>query len=582
MRALYRFLDDVDPNLHIVGCGALDDGHGALLVRWLQTRGHNGKLYSGIRKIVYAFRTARGDTVLFWPTQSWDGLTYQENIDELGVQRLFNAFKKEAMSVKAMFREGEALAAAGTDPRGKFRLPNSASWERRENHAWLVRELTQQVILSKEEIYANMGQGLNKGSSEAKKHDGPEYSAPGMSMRGHEGIVGKYRWFHPGYHDTAIFLWLFLLGTGWNFATAAALDISIDGETGERWFDDHPQKPECKIINSFKGRADRYVFTLSLVKPEWHPYQIVRFMIERTASMREAVRQRLGEAIERNRAHPTPAKAREVARLEAVLRSPWLYHAVNKAGEVNCFTSEDTPRLNESARLVAKKHGLVDKHRSLLKMTTSVTRDAWIGHAYAASGYNLLIARLAAQHSDSRSLIHYLRRRRYRAYSEGTTKRVQDAVFAEIAAGRRLDPSRLRILVEKGEITPEQERRLMDKRNRTRLGMGCLDRRNPPREVAPNHVEGALCRVQRCTGCVHGLVFEESLEPLARARAELIFIKRTIPFAAWIGSSFEDEELSLDRTLDHFDSARVQPIVEHYLEKFVTGEIQAYDSYPSY
>ncbi|MBO1905301.1 hypothetical protein KHP60_09710 [Microvirga sp. 3-52] len=578
LRTLFRFLDEIDPGRHVSGCSQLEDGHGALLQRWAEARGLGGQVYKGIKGIVDAMRAARDEDPLFWPARHRDVLGYREDIDEKGVQRLFNAFKKEAMSIKSMFREGEVLAARGSDPRGEARLPSSADWEARENHAWLVHELTRERLLYKEEVYANQGQGLNKANDRTLKHDGPEYLAPGMGVRGREGIVGKLRWFHPSYHDTAVFLWLFLLGTGWNLATALALDVTADNE----WCQDHPQKPEFKIVHSYKERADRHVFALSLAKPEWHPYRIVRFMIERTAPMRRTVEHRLGEARERHDADPTPARARDVARLEAVARSPWLYHVVNKVGEVSCFEGQDCARLNEIARVVAKGHGLAEEHPSLLKMATGDSRDAWIGHAYAASGYDILIAKLGAQHADTRVLRHYLRQRRYRAHSEAAVRRVQDAAFAEIATGRKLDPTRLRILVEKGEITAEQERRLLDKRQRTRLGMGCLDPRNPPREVAPTHVEGSLCRVQRCTGCVHGLVFEDSLEPLARARAELIFIKRTFPLTAWAGSSWEDEERSLDATLAEFGADRVEPLIDHFLGKLTTGEIQPHDTYSSY
>lgn len=137
-------------------------------------------------------------------------------------------------------------------------------------------------------------------------------------------------------------------------------------------------------------------------------------------------------------------------------------------------------------------------------------------------------------------------------------------------------------MVRNGEITPQQEQRLLDHRHRTRLGMGCLDPTSPPRDVAPEHRPGSPCRVQRCTGCVHGVTFAESLAPLARARAELMHLQRELPFAAWAGSSFEVEMHSIEATLASFEQTAVDRETQAWLHKLRSGEVIAHDTYPSY
>src|SRR6202011_710601 len=89
-------------------------------------------------------------------------------------------------------------------------------------------------------------------------------------------------------------------------------------------------------------------------------------------------------------------------------------------------------------------------------------RLAWIGHAYVHSGYHPLLTKLAGNHGSLRTASprptrHYIRSMRYRAYSEDQISKLQDALFAEIGSGRVVDPTRLRLLVEKGRITPDQE-----------------------------------------------------------------------------------------------------------------------------
>ncbi|ANY81534.1 hypothetical protein BB934_01785 [Microvirga ossetica] len=593
MRAFFRFLDKVDPLGDVADVSGVNDRHGSNFRQWLEDGNGARSFYRVLKTTVGRMRELQALPPLFWPARNRDEPTEQDDIDQVGMRRFFHALKDEGRQIKAMFRQGERLACEGGDPRARrtARGLMLASWDVRENHAWLVRSLTQERLLSKREFLAEGAAGLhNANDVETQKFDGPEYLAPGMTSRGREGIVGKLRWFYPSYHDTAIFLWLFLIGTGWNLATALGLDVTEPDPDLDRpvrpemnWAEDHPQKPEFKVLHSFKGRADRHVFALSMCDPEWHPYQIIKFMISRTAVLRQTVQYQLKQARERQRGNPTPKILAEIARLEAMARSPWLYHVVNEVGRIGVFTHDDSAKLNKIARLAAvRKPNLIDRHPQIQEITTSIARDAWIGHAYVQSGYHVLLTRLASQHSTSRTLKFYLNRRRFRAHSEQQTRLWQKAVFSEIESGRILDHTRIRILVTKGVITPEQEMRLLDIRQRTRLGMGCLDPTGPPREVSPDHKAGELCRVQRCTGCHLGVVFEASLPYLARAYAELRFLQGQLPHSSWQGSSFEDELDSLEETLRDFTKERVDVLVEAWTTKLKSGEIRVHDTYPSY
>lgn len=579
-RQLLRFLDTVDPQISVRTFDDLQDHHGMQLQKWTRAQGYESGVYRSIKGLVDGARLATGARPLFWPARDRDKQAHRDDIDLKGFQRVYTAFKKEAMSIKAMFREGHALADRGCDPRGIVSQAGTAAWYNVENHAWLVRELTADVLPTKEEFYAAGARGLNKANDVvSEKHDGPEYLAPGMTDRGRQGIVGKLRWFYPSYQDTAVFFWLFLLGIGWNLATATT---GMDVSNADSWYEDHPVDARFCILHAFKRRSGKHVFAPCLAKPEWHPYQIIKYMVEITAPLRRTVLRRLHEARQRHDADETPEAIAEIAKLEAMARSPWLYHVVNKVGHIGYLEPQDSHHLNAIARLVAERHGLTADHPTLAALVTGEARDAWIGHAYITSGNNVLIARLAGQHADYRSLVHYLRRRRYRAQSEREVRRLQDLVFGDIAGGRILDPTRIRMFLQQGKITPEQEKRLLDHRQRTRLGMGCLDPTSPPRYIAPDHVPGCLCRIQRCTGCHFGIVFPDSLGPLARARAELIVIKRTISLAAWSGSSFEDEAESLDATLAEFDPIAVEATIKNWLDQFVTGSLKIHDTYPMY
>jgi hypothetical protein len=580
MRGFFRYLDSCDPMIVIDSVAKLTDGHGPGFLLWLEEGNSTISNYGRVKTVVDRMRELQALPHLFWSAKKSPEPAEQQDIDQDGIRRFYHALKDEARQIKAMFKEGTTLADSGKDPRGRRGTrEESAGWKRRENHAWLVREMTKDRLIPSNEFKNNSVHGLNKSNSPLQKFGGPTYLAPLMNQRGSEGIVGKLRWFHPSYHDTAVFLWLFMVGTGWNCATATSLDVSVE----ENWVERHPQKAEFVVLHAYKGRADRHVFALSMRDPEWHPYQIVKFMIERTAALRQTVRDRLSEARALYEKFPSLQNASQVAELEAIVKSPWLYHVVNSAGRVDAFSHADISQLNRIARASAKrKAGLLERHPQIAMISTTIARDAWIGYSYVQSGYNVLIARLAGQHSSLRTLKHYLKRRRYRAHSEQQSRLWQDAAFSEILDGRLLDATRIRILVMKGQITCEEERRLLDYRQRTRLGMGCLSPRNPPKYIAPDHVSGMICRVQRCTGCEHGVIFADSLRSLAQAFAELIFILRSIPYVTWKGSSLEEEFESINLALESFPKEDVEREVQQWLNKLERGEVLPHDTYPSY
>lgn len=571
-RTVFRFFDAVEAKhgSQLACIADVTDAHGPMLMEWLA--GKSSGRYQRAKGAVDALRRHRGLPSLFWPARRLDNVSTSEPVDSEAARHLFNALKHEARCIKRMFAEGKRLAATGRDPRTDMSVSREGTAP--ENRAWMIRELTKQRLLDKQELknvgaYWRLIQGAPLG---------PSYAPPAMGERGREGIVGALRWFYPSYQDTAIFLWLFLLGTGWNLSTALGLDVSKE----DAWCQPHPHSAQFAVIHAFKARADRHQFTLSMTKPTWHPYQIVRYMIKCTKILRATAHHRLALARKDYELAPSAAKSRKIAELEASVRSPWLYHTLRKTGEVSSFNYADSSHLGPIARAVVNAHGLIERFPSLKKIATSDARDAWIGFAYVQSGYHVLLTQLASQHSEIRTLRHYLRSKRYREFSEKQVRKVQNAVFAEISTGGVVDPTRLRLLVANGSITSEQEGRLQNLRLRTRLGVGCLNPTNPPREVAPDHKAGALCRVQRCTGCEHGVVFKESLRPLARACAELIQIKRSTPYAAWCGSSLEDELVSIEKTLESFDQAEVASVIQEWSQKLQSGEIKVHDTYPIY
>ncbi|MGY4432727.1 hypothetical protein ACVWWO_005204 [Bradyrhizobium sp. F1.13.1] len=567
LRQLFRYLErraGSHPDEVVASCLDVKDAHGVELRTWL---GGRGATYRRIKSTLDSLRWLNGYPPLFWASRRRDRLASDSALDEDAARRLYLALKNEARSIKAMFADGSSLASCGEDPRGR-----THGWKSSANRAWMVEHLVENRVFDQEGL-------ADRGAVRLVTQPGPSYLAPGMNERDLRSLVGSLRWCVPSRSDTGVFLWLFLLKTGWNLSTACGVDVlDPDG-----WYQPHPQVDLLVVIHAFKRRADRHQFAISMTRSPWHPYQIVRFMIERTKPLRDRVLADLIETRLRMTEDPNLDLRAQEERLETLSRTPWLFASRGSAGPVSGFTGNGRNRgLLEVARLAAKRGGLTEDSSKLFSVVTKDACHAWMRHAYVHSNYHVLITSFAGGHRSLQSTRHYIQSRRYRAHSEAEIRKVQNALFSEIASGRVVDPTRLGLLVECGKITPEQEHRLSDLRKRTRVGMGCLDPRAPPKQVDPDHPEGAICRVQRCTGCQHGVVFPESMPALARRFAELLQLKRTMPLASWIGCSLADEYESIEQTLAHFEAGRVSTEVGAWTAKLISGEVIVHGTYPSY
>lgn len=566
LRCFWRYLDVDSDFLPIEDLAHVTDAHGVRFRRYVFDNGKGILVYKQMRTILQAARHYYGQRPLFW-----DGLSHPAPKDKNtpspeAVRALYSALKQEARSIKRMFAEGEALAAAGLDPRGEVSEPGSAAWETRANHAWLVRALTRQFIPDKRVFTETQALGLHKPNTPDQYHKGPTYLAPGQEERAREGIVGKLRWFFPALHDTAVFFLLFQIGTGWNMSTVCNLDVS----DLEAWVEDHPIRKDLKILRSWKARAGRDQIAISLARPEFHPYGILHFMIERTQVLRATL------YTEIDRIEAEMAECASSARLKVLersrdqmtvkARSPWLFLATNKIGEISAI-DVTTPHVNAVLRATIARHDLGRFADELADLTNRQFRDAWIGYAYEKSGYQWLIAQIAAGHTGPETLRRYLAQRRWRLHDERQIRVLQDAIMAEIRDRRLVDGAALRMLVQTKEITEEQRQRLDDYRMRSRLGVGCRDPRHPPTAVAPGHRGEHLCAVQRCTICRHAIVFPDSLEGIARRKAELIVIQETMPMASWLTSSYPEELEATEFTLRLFPAGDAEMATARNLDE---------------
>lgn len=576
-RNMFRFLADSPdlPTPELIS--NLDDVYAKRFQGWLAANNLGQDVYKRVKGIVDAHFMAVHGTNSLWPSREPSDEPDVEEFDLRGLQSLNLALRALARDVKANFREGKELVSIGEDPRSP---PRSGSkydqWGRRENHAFLVQLLTSVSIPSKDEVMKSGGYALMFRSG-VTGHNvyGPPNTLPLHGENARSGYVGKMRWFYPSKCDTAVFLWLVMILTGFNYASALEIDISDESSW---WIPSLLGGSERGQVVAYKGRANLEVFAHSDMKPEFHAYQIIKFMISVTQPLRRTLENQLAALEDMHAANFEHENVAELARLRSMIKSPWLYISLGDAGAVHCFTGRATAWMNTFVRTVAEEHGLVKDHPYLKKVTTKQPRKSLIEYTNETSGS--FMASIAAQHPDLRSLRFYLSKRRRKRRSFKVIKTVLDVVVDDIENKRPIDYARLKILLARGEITEEQAARLRDIKQRTRLGMGCLDPKNPPKKISPDHKSGHLCRIQRCTGCIHGVVFFESVQPLAVALADLDFLERQTPIRSWSGSSFELEQKSLRLTLNQFNPADVRPHYVKRREELKSGQAEVLDGYP--
>lgn len=380
---------------------------------------------------------------------------------------------------------------------------------------------------------------------------------------------------YPSFATIQHFFYLFLIQTGWNVQVALDLDVSNPNwavKIGD---------PNADIyrISSFKVRSGTWQRTISRGKPSHSPYQLICRLIERTRPLREGVLQ--------GRAHcdlPTIAR-----------RSPWLHAIGTVAVDVAILNEKsyihDTKgnasyltalarEVNEEIRARsqatnASEEGVENSTHCLIpeNIKASDFRDIYIGNEFLQSGYNLVIAKLAAGHVNMSTIRRYLATRAWRRHSEGSVRRLMDHFWGEVETHRICDPAILRALCDRGTITDEQRERWATGKDRTYLGMGCVNPRNPPKHIDPTHRPGRICRNQhRCTLCEHGIVFPDSLRDLCKRLAELDAIKMQMALAVWDRSDdLKAERVKLVRTLNQFDPIAVADGVAHWKAEIEHG-----------
>jgi hypothetical protein len=597
LRHFWRFLD------HLSICGQpvttvsdVSHAHGQLFKTWLLQDRISGtaaaRNYVGFIRTVVSHARRQSCVEhpdLLWPTVVRDRGTSHKDVDPIIFKPLYTVLKAHHAASGHAIREGAEMRLSGMDPRNIGDGTDKEAWSVKANVAIVAREFVlrsfEDLAITQMDVATRFGNPTNYDIA---------VSCPNFIPEHKRGAFDSVRWFVPTFEDTACAYLLTLLHLGWNPDTVCNIDVSSD----EAWCDFRLGTKEDRgatvAIYGYKSKVGKEQIAFSLVRPRAHPYQVIRSIIERTAPLRDALRNRLA-TLERHSA-PTKHQRREMEALRQKIRSPWLYYKRKShgGGRVGCIVvGQELTKMLQSFGLKAIKAALALHHDqprqnlrryfALKRLTPSDLRDGFAAFVYDSSLYNVLLLKKALGHTSLHATRSYLRQRRQIAHRFREFTRFQEAFFDEIRHSCHVDPTILYLRLRFGDVTEELRGRLADHRVRTRMGMGCLDPENPPQEIAPGH-QGGPCLVQRCTICIHGVVFKDSLSGLAIRMAELRFIRGHVAAERFANSSFEFEWIAIERTVSTLYPERIsefEAAIDQHLLLLKAGKVFLFDQVPS-
>ena len=389
----------------------------------------------------------------------------------------------------------------------------------------------------------------------------------------------------PSKRDCRYIIAFLLIKTGWNEAVALNIDC-------EDYLRAHVGDPDRHLLHSIKVRAGgTEQVHVGQNKEEWSPGNLVKKMIERSEPLRDLLREQLAKLeLQTEGQLLTDAQTLQIVLLKQSIRSPWLHATMsmkcniedfdpkNPDWRIRALTAADVnarnfsgvnliTHLQSEANLVLASH----RHPLIEEITLSDVRDAYINWAYSSSGYEWMMAKLAAGHTTIQAAISYLRTRALKQHGENAVRQLNAILFDEIKTRHRLEPIFLYARVNRGSVSEEQRQRWAQGKDRTRVGTGCVDFKHPPKHMAPHHQEGKGCRTQRCTLCEHAIVFQDSYHHLARRKAELMEHQGKVGMMVWAATDFPDELIKLEQTLAGYDHALVAESLAHWQEEINTG-----------
>lgn len=411
----------------------------------------------------------------------------------------------------------------------------------------------------------------------------------------------------PNVEEADIAFHVALIHSGWNPSTMLRVDANNPFLIGS-----HPKSNEQLVLNAesddFKdGESDE--ITLHASKPRARGQTqycmgkkshlasapaVVNEYLKRVRPLREIVRKELISAQkEYNRLIAINAKAEEIARqlkivqkLQFDSRSVWLY--LDREANVASLRISKNWNRYPLGKGRKKFESYLDRVRNRLnrrraekglvlipKVVPSDFRDIFSRWIYLSTNGNLLAVQMSLGHRRMATTGLYLDNNIFASESDEAVRRWGTNFFEELGQGR-VDLTILAQVVRHGPLTEEMESRLNDYRQLllSRVGARCVDPRNPPPALVPDHIAGRLCGTQRCLiDCRNAKFLPESLNSIAMRCEELLVMMDYLPRESFLRGRFDQELESAEVLLQElFQAEAVADARAVWRQRIAAGE----------
>jgi integrase len=383
--------------------------------------------------------------------------------------------------------------------------------------------------------------------------------------------------FYPNAQSVRVAFHLCQLQTGWNASVLLSLDVS------QNFIEPHPKDPKRYLLRGFKHRAKTRQIFEGLYKTQASPGGIITELIRRTEPLRSRLKSELNLLELGAREEGAAGSGKEnldvlrakIQKLRQGVASPWLF-VTRQSDSIQWLNENSASTSGKSGKNTFLEDLIQDINQNQLpenkihRITGGDFRDAFAASIYARSGGQVLHVMKALGHKSLRSTQVYLENNIINERSEVLYRKFSESLWHEIKISKKADPSVLAKWARDGEPSESHRLRLHSYRSlmRSRLGIGCKDPTEPPKNIAPNFIaDGSrLCHVQRCTLCENAVVFPESIQGLSKRVAELNYIKSKMSIASFLDSSFHEELLNTEEILEFFDSKEVVAEIDKWTD----------------
>ncbi|MBP1317112.1 hypothetical protein [Herbaspirillum sp. 1130] len=428
----------------------------------------------------------------------------------------------------------------------------------------------------------------------------------------HLALTAKFPDTVPRQSEVSALFMLLMIQSGWNAQTIMDIEIG-ETQSGDEVPCIRPSISSPATHSRLISRKERgkgsIQQTESWDKFPYSPSNIIRFLVRYTEPIRKLFSEKLSTLLEMKEqevargANSKKLKELdlEIERTKYGVSSPWLY-VTDSRDRFSCvrsvahigfhingrgrrspvqFATQSINNNIAATEQLAKQAGQMPRAIEIPireGFQPSDFRDAFLVWRYESSGYSLVEALIASGSANVSALRTYFNKKRIIAHSKQEMIRGVDAILETIKVipyGNAASKS-LPILCA-GRVagaSDQQIQRWLDGKDRTLSGTGCSNMVHPPLRIDPSHIPGHICGPQRCFICPeHAILItdERGANDLARVRAELLHVQKSISKVSWYESSWPEELHNIELSWQHFVCFDIDEMFSRWLLEIDEG-----------